>query len=47
LVLKFDEPITLAKGKSLRTLRGAGNYVAALPKKGAALPHRQIAQAAC
>ena len=41
--LKFDEPIALAKGKALRTLRDAGNYVAALPKKDAALPHWQVA----
>jgi hypothetical protein len=29
---KFDEPIALAKGKALRTLRDAGHYIAALPK---------------
>jgi hypothetical protein len=29
-LLKFDEPIALAKGKALRTLRDAGEYVAAL-----------------
>jgi hypothetical protein len=32
LALKFDEPIELAKGKPLRTLRDAGEYVTALPK---------------
>jgi hypothetical protein len=41
--LKFDEPIPLAKGKPLRTLRDAGNYVAALSRKEAALPHWQVA----
>ena len=29
----FDEPIQLPDGKSLRTLRDAGQYIAALPKK--------------
>ena len=32
LVLKSDEPIELAKGKPLRTLRDAGEYVTAQPK---------------
>ena len=32
LVLKFGESIELAKGKPLRTLRDAGEYVTALPK---------------
>jgi hypothetical protein len=41
--LKFDEPIALAKGKALRTLRDAGNFVAALPKKQSDLPHWQVA----
>jgi hypothetical protein len=41
--LKFDEPIPLANGKPLRTLRDAGNYVAALQKKESALPHWQVA----
>jgi len=41
--LKFDEPVALANGKSLRTLRYAGKYVTALPKKEAALPHWQVA----
>lgn len=40
---KFDEPIELAKGKPLRTLRDTGTYITALPKKEAALPHWQLA----
>lgn len=41
--LKFDEPIELAKGKALRTMRDAGEHVAALSPKDAALPHWQLA----
>jgi hypothetical protein len=41
--IKFDEPIALAKGKSLRTLRDAGEYVAALPKRHSGLPHWRLA----
>jgi hypothetical protein len=41
--LKFDEPIELAKCKALRTLRDAGELVAALPRKEASLPHWQLA----
>src|SRR5262249_21139301 len=41
--LEFDEPIALANGKSLRTLRDAGDYVAALSKKEANLSHWQVA----
>ena len=41
--LKFSEPIPLAKGKALRTLRDAGNYVTALPKKGSSQSHWQLA----
>jgi hypothetical protein len=41
--LKFDEPIALPKGKALHTLRDADEYVAALPKKEAALQHWQLA----
>ena len=41
--LKFDEPIALAKGNALRSLRDAGNYVTALPKKESALSHWQVA----
>jgi hypothetical protein len=35
--------LSLTEGKPLRTLRDAGEYVAALPKKETALPHWQIA----
>jgi hypothetical protein len=41
--LEFDEPITLAKGKTLRTLRDAGKHIAALPNKRFCLPHWQVA----
>jgi hypothetical protein len=41
--LKFDDPIPLANGKALRTLRDAGNYVTTLPKKEAVSPHWQVA----
>jgi hypothetical protein len=41
--LEFDEPIALPKDKALRTLREAGEHVAALPRKEAALPHWQLA----
>jgi hypothetical protein len=41
--LTFDEPITLAKGKELRTLRDAADHVTALPKKVADLPHWRLA----
>ena len=33
---KFDEPIALAKGKALRTLRDAGNYITAPTQADAA-----------
>ena len=36
---RFDEPIILPEGKKLRTLRDAGEYVAALPKKEQNKPH--------
>jgi hypothetical protein len=29
---KFDEPISLPKGRQLVTLKGAGNYITKLPK---------------
>jgi hypothetical protein len=29
----FDDPIPLPDGSELRTLRGAGNYIAGLPKR--------------
>jgi hypothetical protein len=41
--LEFDEPIVLANCQSLRTLRDAGDYVAALSKKEANLSHWQVA----
>jgi hypothetical protein len=41
--LKFDQPIDLAKGKSLRTLRDAGEFVTALPKAMQSLPAWQPA----
>jgi hypothetical protein len=41
--LKFDEPITLAKGKALSTLRDAGEHVASLRRTEAALRHWQVA----
>jgi hypothetical protein len=37
------KPDPLVKGKALRTLRDAGEYIAALPKKETALPHWQLA----
>jgi hypothetical protein len=41
--LKFDEPIVLANGKTLHTLRDAGDYVTGLPQKEADLSHWQVA----
>jgi len=41
--LKFDEPITVGKGKRLRTLRDAGEYVTALSKKEAAESRWRVA----
>ncbi len=43
--LKFDEPIELANGKRLRTLRDAGEYVIALPQREAEEEHWQTAMA--
>jgi len=40
--LKFDEPIVLANGEALHTLRDAGEYVTRLPKE-ADLSHWQVA----
>ena len=40
--LKFDEPIELANGKALPTLRDAGHYVAGLPKATQSLPAWQL-----
>jgi hypothetical protein len=39
----FDDPIPLPKGKPLRTLKDAADYVLRLPKKVAAAEHWQIA----
>jgi hypothetical protein len=39
----FDDPIQLPGGKELRTLRDAGEYVAALPKAEHDKPHWQTA----
>jgi hypothetical protein len=41
--LLFDDPIPLAKGKPLRTLRDAADHVMALPKAKSVLPHWQLA----
>lgn len=42
---KFDEPIELANGKPLRTLRDAANYVLALPARESRQEHWQTAMA--
>ena len=42
----FDDPIPLPDGRTLVTLRDAGDYVTALPKKESALPEWQAAIAA-
>ena len=34
---KFDDPIPLPDGRTLVTLRDAGDYIASLPKKKSAL----------
>jgi hypothetical protein len=39
----FHDPIPMAKGKPLRTLKDAADYVLRLPKKVAAAEHWQIA----
>lgn len=39
----FDDPIMLPEGRTLRTLRDAGEYVAALPKAEHDKPHWQTA----
>ena len=41
--LKLDEPIVLANGEALHTLRDAGEYVTRLPKKEADLSNWQDA----
>lgn len=43
---EFDEPIKLAKGRELVTLRDAGNYITKLPKAEYAAPHWQAAMEA-
>lgn len=43
---EFDEPIPLPGGKLLRTLRDAGEHIAALPKKEHAAPEWQAAMEA-
>jgi hypothetical protein len=40
---EFDDPIMLANGNVLFTLRDAANHVMVLPKKESALPHWQLA----
>jgi hypothetical protein len=40
---EFDDPIPLPDGRTLATLRDAGEYVAGLPAKTAAQPHWQLA----
>ena len=40
---KFDEPIALADGDKLVTLRDAANYITGLPKKESGLPEWQAA----
>ncbi len=42
---RFDEPIELANGKRLRTLREAANYVIALPARESKQEHWQRAMA--
>lgn len=43
---EFDEPIPLPGREPLRTLRAAGEYIAALPKKEHATPEWQAAMEA-
>jgi hypothetical protein len=40
---EFDEPIALANGRTLVTLRDAAAYITALPKREAGLPEWQAA----
>jgi hypothetical protein len=42
---RFDDPIALPDGRVLRTLRDAGNYVAAFPKTKHARPEWRLAAA--
>ncbi|WP_407174531.1 hypothetical protein [Bradyrhizobium sp. STM 3562] len=41
--IEFDDPIALAKGKPLRTLRDAAEHITALPRAVAELDHWQTA----
>jgi hypothetical protein len=43
--LPFGEPIELAKGNALRTLRDAANHIIALPARESAKDHWQTAMA--
>jgi len=40
---KFEDPIPLANGRTLSTLRGAADYITSLPKKESDLPEWQAA----
>jgi len=40
---RFDDPIPLPNGKTLKTLRDAGDYIASLPAKEAGKSHWQSA----
>ena len=43
---EFDEPVLLPEGRTLATLRDAGDYIAALPKKEHDAPEWQAAMQA-
>jgi len=43
---KFDEPVTLPRGRQLVTLRDAGSYIAELPKAEHTAPEWQAAMEA-
>jgi hypothetical protein len=43
---EFDEPIPLAKGRQLITLKDAGTYITKLPKAEHTAPERQAAMEA-
>src|SRR5207253_11196484 len=43
---KFEDPIALAGGRELITLRDAADYITGLPKKESALPEWQVAMEA-
>lgn len=40
---RLDDPIKLPDGRTLRTLRDAGNYIAGLPKAKQKLDHWHLA----